>query len=113
WTVVSDRPGLLQHRGFPLASLWQRKALLSCSLKGGFWGLVLGAVTAAVLVNGAALPAGELRSTALWSLPICGTAFGAWLGGLLGLSRDRPALQAYLPEVAAGHYLVLITVAAV
>lgn len=36
------------------------------------------------------------------------TCFGAWLGGILGVSRRNHHLEPYMEQVRAGHYLVMV-----
>lgn len=38
--------------------------------------------------------------------------FGAWTGGMLGLSRENYRLEPFHEEIAAGNYLMLVDVAA-
>jgi hypothetical protein len=55
-----------------------------------------------------------------WTLELGGSAvlvgaaffacFGAWLGGIIGISRCNHHLKPYLAHVRAGHYLVMVDV---
>lgn len=55
-----------------------------------------------------------------WTLELGGSAvlvgaaffacFGAWLGGIIGISRCNYHLKPYLDQVRSGHYLVMVDV---
>ena len=49
------------------------------------------------------------RSSAL-RIPVFGVAFGAWLGGLLGLMRINPEYQAWQDQLELGARLVAVAV---
>ena len=108
WSVLTGYWGALQRRGLPATPVRQRKAVVSATLNGMFWGLLVGMVAAMMLITMTELPEGSLRSVALWSLPFCFAAFGAWIGGLLGLTQDHPSIAPYLDQVSAGNFLILL-----
>ncbi|AKH69992.1 hypothetical protein IMCC21906_02332 [Spongiibacter sp. IMCC21906] len=110
WSVVTESSAAISQKGLPVASFFETKSVLRLSILWGFWGLVLGLLAAILLVSLWSLPEGALRTTTLWSLPLCVLGFSAWLGGLLGLSQDLPALKPFLKEVALGHFVILLTV---
>lgn len=109
-SVLSLQVAALQRRGLPLCPFHQRHPVLSVVARWGFWGLLVGVALAMGLVGLLGLSEGLGRATTAWSLPVCLASFGAWLGGMRGLTLDSPEIAAYLPEVQAGRHVVLLDV---
>lgn len=110
WSVLTEQVAAVQRLGLPLCPFGQRHPVMAVAARWAFWGLLLGAGMALILIGLFDLPRGPLRATACWSLPICVSSFAGWLGGMRGLTLDHPAVVGFLPNIAAGRHVVLLDV---
>lgn len=86
---------------------WEETEIMPSGFMGAVAGLCVG------LIVGFALAGADP-----WGLSLGGemvvaaaaffTCFGAWLGGILGISSRNHHLEPYVDKVKAGHYLVMV-----
>ena len=109
--LAKDEAGLYSHKVHSATPLQQldvihtgmRYAVLG-ALVGVLFGLVL------VAMNLAGVLQLDVGWVAVLGLSFLGLCFGAWEGGLVGLSRENYKIERYHDDIEAGRYLIMIDV---
>lgn len=106
--IGKDEDGLFR-RHIHRASVFEKLDIIRSGERGALIGLACAALATIWLL--AAEPFGPQTSTFIY-VSVFGfiTLFGAWVGGLTGLSTENYAIQNYHDEIEAGHLLVMIDV---
>ena len=109
YTLLSNHPDDQRQPRLAAAGILRRSDMLGLFWRGGFW-----AALATLLVLAALLPerpgSAGFRQITVYALLVFGVAFGAWLGGLLGLMRANPEYRPWIAALDQGHYLVAIVI---
>ena len=106
--VSCDEAGLYRHHihsAMPYQELDFVHTGVAWAIGGGALGLLLGLVARAMQP----LPV-HIDGLAVGLLALVCGAFGGWLGGMIGLSRENYKLAPFHAQLAAGKTLVLIDV---
>lgn len=105
--IVSKNEAGLQHQRLRSSNYLETLDMVRDGLIGAAVGLATGAALFALLASmqpaGVALP--WIASAAALAVP---TGFGAWLGGLVGISSENRKLRRFHDDIAAGKYLILV-----
>lgn len=102
--LSKDKTGLYK-RHVNSANYYQEFDLVHSALRGTIIGVVTG-LAVALTVN-------YFSGYAALSMPLLlliGALFGAWLGGLLGLSHENYKIARFHEEIEAGKYLIMLDV---
>lgn len=109
YILLSNHPDDQRQSVLAAAGVLRRSDILGLSWRAGFW-----TAFTTLLVLAALLPqlpqASGLRQVVLYALPVFAVAFGAWLGGLLGLMRSNPEYRAWSAALNEGDYLVAVVI---
>jgi hypothetical protein len=107
--VMGQSNAVLDQAGVHITTPLEETDLMPFGFTGALAGLALGALFGFLLAI-----------MDPWTLELGGSAvlvgaaffacFGAWLGGIIGISRSNHHLRPYLDQVRAGHYLVMVDV---
>jgi hypothetical protein len=80
-------------------------------LRNGLIGAALGFLFALLFISAISfieLFGGSLPPLALLGIIVLLTSFGAWQGGLIGISSENRKIQPFLPAIKAGEHLLLV-----
>lgn len=104
---IVARPGTALGR-LPEAGLAEQSDLIPALERGMGYGGLTGAVAGLVAVA----PAGGLQSAGalVVALALAGTALGAWISGMIGVSVQSPRLAPYRDAVERGRLLMILDV---
>ena len=106
--ISRDMAGLYRHH-IHAATPYQQRDLVHTGVRWSLVAGVVGLVVSAVLKSFQPLPVNiDWTMVALFTL-ICG-CFGAWVGGMIGLSRENYKLAPFHDHLVAGKTLVLVDV---
>ena len=105
--VAKDEAGLIRHN-IHGTSFVGRTDLLHSAERGAFLGLVAGFMGALVLQAEFMQSQIELGVGVLMLVVVFFACFGAWAGGLVGISHVNYRLARFEEEIASGRYLVMI-----
>ena len=86
---------------------WEETDIMHSGFMGALIGMGVG-LLAGFLIAGAAPWGMQLESGAIIGATLFGTCFGAWLGGLRGVSSQNHHLTPYLDRVEQGDYLMMV-----
>lgn len=109
--LSKDEAGLYTHKvhsASPLQQLDIVHTALRFAVIGAICGLLLG-----LMLYVAGVMSWINFSVAPWTiglLALLGTLFGAWEGGMVGLSRENYKIERYHDEIEQGKYLLMIDV---
>ncbi len=106
--VAKDETGLYRHHIHSATPIHQLDIIHSgerWALCGAAIGLALGLV---VYISNV-LPFATTALT-VFLFALVGGLFGAWQGGVIGLSRENYKLEPYHNEIEAGRYLIMVDV---
>lgn len=106
--VMGRNTGVLQQADLPTTSVWEETDILHFGFMGAIYGMVGGMIVGMLLA--AMDPWGlPLDSDAVIACTAFGLCFGAWLGGIRGISTRNHHLAPYLSAVEQdGDYLVMV-----
>ncbi len=102
--VARDEGGLYRHHIHSATPIQQLDIVHTgerFAMIGAIVGLAAG--TAAYFGAGLTMPA-------VIVITLVAALFGAWLGGMVGLSRENYKLEPYHDEIEAGRYLIMVDV---
>ncbi len=106
--ISKNEAGLQKHR-VHLAAPWHRFDILHTGERGAVIGASLGLLVGLFAVL--STPIGEIFG--FWFLPLptglCGF-FGAWVGGLVGLSHESYKISRFHDVIEAGDYLLMVDI---
>lgn len=106
--VSQDEDGIRRHHLHD-ATLLDKTDVVHAGERGGLIGAMLGLVFASVLL--ATQPLGVAFGWGGMMLSVLLIAlFGAWVGGMVGLSHEHYKLAPFHDALACGHYLLMIGV---
>ena len=109
--LAKDEAGLYTHK-IHSATPIQQLDIIHTGARYALLGAVAGALLGTVIYGLAA--AGVLRfDMPVWvilALAGLGTCFGAWEGGMVGLSRENYKIERYHEDIEAGRYLIMVDV---
>lgn len=106
--LAKDEAGLYSHQ-LQGASPLQRCDILRGTERGGLLGLMIGA--AFVLLASRVIDfSGSWGVFAMVALIVSATLFGAWEGGMLGLSRENYKIRRFHNALEAGAILLMVDV---
>ena len=86
---------------------WEETDIMHSGFMGALIGMGAG-LLAGFLIAGADPWGMQLESGAIIGATLFGTCFGAWLGGLRGVSSQNHHLTPYLDRVEQGDYLMMV-----
>lgn len=86
---------------------WEETDIMHSGFVGALGGMAVGLV-AGFLLAGADPWGMQLETGAIIGVTLFGTCFGAWLGGLRGVSSRSHHLTPYLDRVEQGDYLMMV-----
>ena len=86
---------------------WEETDIMHSGFMGALIGMGVG-LLAGFLIAGADPWGMQLESGAIIGATLFGTCFGAWLGGLRGVSSQNHHLTPYLDRVEQGDYLMMV-----
>lgn len=107
--VISRHEARLKKHHVHSAAWWHRFDILHSGerglLIGGGIGFVIG------LISALATPLGEIFGFWFVALPtgLCGL-FGAWVGGMVGLSHENYKIARFHDAIEQGHYLLMVDI---
>ena len=107
--VISKNEAGLQKRHIHSSNYLETMDLVRDGVIGGVVGFCVGMLFAVILsffefeLFGTTLPA-----LAYLGIAVLFTGFGAWQGGLIGISAENHKLRPFHDEIAAGKYLILV-----
>ena len=105
--ILGSDAGALARARVHAFTPWEQTDILHSGFVGTVVGATVGIISGFMLAG--ADPWGvSLGANAVLGATLFGACFGAWLGGLKGLSSDNPHLTPYLGRVAKGDYLMVI-----
>lgn len=106
--LSTDEAGLYQ-RHLHGATTWQKRDILRSGERGAMLGLCIGVVVALLAMF---LSSSVILQNPLVAVAICivCTLFGAWVGGLSGLSTENHQLSRFHEAITAGKYLIMVDV---
>lgn len=109
--LARDEAGLALHR-IHAATPMQQLDLVHTGLRYAVLGMMGGFVLGSILYGTSAIGwmLLSIDGHALLGFTVLGTLFGAWEGGLVGLSREHYQIERYHDDVEAGRYLIMIDV---
>lgn len=104
-----DEAGLYKRR-IHSANYIHKLDIVRYGERGAIVGFLIGIAAVAYVIT--AQPFGPEGATTLAYVALCGflTLFGAWVGGLAGLSHENQKIAMFHEEVERGKYLLLIDV---
>lgn len=107
--VISKDEAGLYRRHIHGATLFQKNEAIRYGERGALMGLAVALLLTMILMADDSLAAGL---SGLGYLAVFGfvTMFGAWAGGLMGLSTENRAIARFHDDLDAGHNLILIDV---
>ena len=109
--LAKDEAGLYTHKIHSANPIHQLD-VVHTGLRYAFVGLLVGLLLAGVLLvlhltGIVGLTINALAFVILGGLGMC---FGAWEGGLVGLTRENYKIERYHEEIEAGKYLIMVDV---
>jgi hypothetical protein len=105
--IVSKNEAGLHHQSLRSSNYLETLDLVRDGLIGAVVGLVAGAAFCALLAS--LQPAGTVIPWIAYAAAlVVPTGFGAWVGGLVGISNENRKLRPFHDEIAAGKYLILV-----
>jgi hypothetical protein len=106
--VLGRNPGVLEQARIHTTTLWEETDILHRGFLGAMYGMLLGLFAGFLLVGADPWNMG-LGSGALIAVTAFGAAFGAWLGGIWGISTRNHHIEPFIQGVEKdGNYLVMI-----
>ncbi len=108
YTLLSEHAENQRHPRLAATGIMTRSDIVGLSWRAGLWSVFFVLLCLAVLLP--LLGSSPMRAPVLYGLPVFGVAFGAWLGGLLGLMRINPEYQAWQDQLELGARLVAVAV---
>lgn len=105
--VISKDEAGLYRRHIHGATLFQKNEAIRYGERGALAGLALAVLLTMILMVDDSSGLGGLGYLAVFGFI---TLFGAWVGGLLGLSTENRAIARFHDELEAGHDLILVDV---
>lgn len=107
--VLARDNGMLERAGINHTTFWEDTDIMPSGYRGAWLGLAVGAVAGLLLV--AADPFGmDFGLATFFAVTVLLTCFGAWAGGLVGISGPQHQLRRYMGRVRRGAYLVMVDV---
>jgi len=103
--LSKDEAGLHRHH-IHSATPFHRNDMLHTGERGALVGGLIGVVAA----TGVAVFAGMLDGYALFFVVVLLTCFGAWLGGMMGMSMDNYKIARFHDDIERGRHLVMLDV---
>ncbi|MDF1820288.1 MAG: hypothetical protein P1U64_01855 [Alcanivoracaceae bacterium] len=107
--VLARDNGMLERAGINHTTFWEDTDIMPAGYRGAWVGFAVGAVTGLLLV-GADPFAVDLGAATFFAVTALFTCFGAWAGGLAGISGPQHHLRRYLGRVRRGAFLVMVDV---
>lgn len=109
--LAKDEAGLYTHK-IHSATLFQQLDIVHTGMRYAVLGLMVGLFLGLGILSlgSAGLIEIQLGMTGVVALSAIGLCFGAWEGGLVGLSRENYKIERYHDDIEAGRYLVMIDV---
>jgi len=106
--LAKDEAGLYQHR-IHSATTYQQLDLIHTGERWGLIGAGVGLVIGLLVLATQALPWGADPVT-VFLMTLLGGCFGAWQGGLVGLTRESYKIAPFHKDIEAGRYLIMVDV---
>lgn len=107
--VMARDNGELERLGINSTTPWEDTELMADGYSGATRGFFIGLIAGYALAF--ADPWGIDAHLGIWALTaLFFTCFGAWVGGLRGISHPNHHLEPYIQSVKSGNYLVIVDV---
>ena len=109
--LAKDEAGLYTHKVHSATPL-QQLDIVHTGMRYAVLGLVIGMLMGAALVLLGDLGLIDLQVglIGVFALGFVGLCFGAWEGGMVGMSRENYKIERYHEDIEAGRYLLMIDV---
>ena len=109
--LAKDEAGLYTHKVHSATPL-QQLDVIHTGIRYAVLGLVVGLLigTGLVALNFLGLLQLQIGVLGVMALGFVGLCFGAWEGGLVGLSRENYKIERFHDDIEAGRYLLMIDV---
>jgi hypothetical protein len=105
--IISKNEAELERRHLHSSNYLETLDFLREGLIGAFFGFIAGLVLALILTI--SQPFGtEVPLIAYAGVVLLLTCFGAWQGGLVGISTENKKLRRFHDDIEAGRYLILV-----
>ena len=102
--VAKDEDGLYRHH-IHSATPIQQLDIVHTGERYAMVGAMVGLTGGLAAYFGASLPV-----LSVVAITLIAALFGAWLGGMVGLSRENYKLEPFHEEIEAGRYLIMVDV---
>lgn len=102
--VAKDEDGLYRHH-IHSATPIQQLDIVHTGERFAMVGAAVGLLAGLIAYYSAALPL-----LSVFAITLVAALFGAWLGGMVGLSRENYKLEPFHEEIEAGRYLIMVDV---
>ena len=106
--LAKDEAGLYRHR-IHSATTYQQLDLIHTGERWGLAGAAVGLAAGLLAWAFQALPWGVDAFTVLL-ITLVGGFFGAWQGGLVGMTRESYKIAPFHQDIEAGRYLIMVDV---
>lgn len=107
--VLARDNGMLERAGINATTFWEDTDIMPAGYRGAWIGFVAGLVGGLLLIG--ADPFGvDLGLATLVLVTLLVTCFGAWAGGLAGITGVQHHLRPYIGRVRRGAFLVMVDV---
>ncbi len=105
--VVAKNSEILKQSNLPEANLIQTSDLVNSIKRGATIGVVFSIILCCVYAS--VLPAVQsLSPLLLISIVVLGTAAGAWISSLIGISVDNPFVEKFAKYVKRGYFITVV-----
>ena len=107
--VMAKDPQILEQKGILATTPWEDTDIMPSGYHGAWRGFWVGLIAGFLMIS--ADPFGVDIGVPAWLFitALC-TSFGAWLGGMVGLSQVQHDLRPYVSRVKNGYFLMLVDV---
>lgn len=105
--VMGENSAVLEEAHVHTTTPWEETEIMPSGFMGAIAGLCVGLIAGFALAG--ADPWGlQLGGEVVVAAGAFFTCFGAWLGGILGISSRNHHLEPYVDKVREGHYLLMV-----
>lgn len=107
--IVGNDHAKLQKAQLHEATIWQTTDLIPSLGLGATVGAIVGSISGALLMHYPLLCL-DLGYMTLIGMFFFGTAFGAWISSMVGMSLPAPIIERFQESLDQGEYLIIIDI---